>query len=216
LNYLSYPHKSAEYFYNTEIPIDFQGCRAIVRQDGSDQLTLTTVQDLGAVVAAAIEFEGEWPEVGGIRGGQITLAELIELGEKVRGEWLNQLPTKWQFLQLGSNSWFSWILRLQTGKPFTVDRVANAELDSGVLETSWVPSYEHPNVTVADLEKNLPSPGATAIDLKEAFSRLVISGTLLALKNGAWDVSDEWNQLLPQLKLTGIEEFVRKVWEDKA
>ena len=89
LNYLSYPHKSAEHFHNTEMPIDFQYCRAIVLDDGNDRFTLTTVQDLGAVVAAAIEFDGAWPEVGGIRGGQITMAELVELGEKIRGEWLD-------------------------------------------------------------------------------------------------------------------------------
>jgi hypothetical protein len=44
------------------------------------------VQDLGAVVAAAIDYEGEWPEVGGVRGGQITLSELIKLGEEIRGK----------------------------------------------------------------------------------------------------------------------------------
>jgi hypothetical protein len=85
LNYFSYPHKSAEYFHNTEVKIDFQNCRAIVLDEGDNQLTLTTVQDLGRVVAAAIDFEGEWPETGGIRGGQIKTSELIKLGEKLRG-----------------------------------------------------------------------------------------------------------------------------------
>lgn len=85
LNYFSYPHKSAEYFHNTEVKIDFQNCRAIVLDESDNQVTLTTVQDLGRVVAAAIDFEGEWPETGGIRGGQIKLSELIKLGEKLRG-----------------------------------------------------------------------------------------------------------------------------------
>ena len=53
--------------------------------ESDNQVTLTTVQDLGRVVAAAIDFEGEWPETGGIRGGQIKLSELIKLGEKLRG-----------------------------------------------------------------------------------------------------------------------------------
>jgi len=85
LNYFSYPYKSAEYFHNTEVKIDFQNCRAIVLDESDNQVTLTAVQDLGRVVAAAIDFEGEWPETGGIRGGQIKLSELIKLGERLRG-----------------------------------------------------------------------------------------------------------------------------------
>jgi nucleoside-diphosphate-sugar epimerase len=54
--------------------------------DGEDRMSLTTVQDLAKVVAAAVEYEGEWPEIGGVCGGQITISELIRLGEKVRGE----------------------------------------------------------------------------------------------------------------------------------
>jgi hypothetical protein len=85
LNYFSYPHKSAEYFYNTEVKIDFQNCRAITLDESDNQVTLTTIQDVDRVVAVAIDFEGEWPETGGIQGGQIKLSELIKLGEKLRG-----------------------------------------------------------------------------------------------------------------------------------
>jgi nucleoside-diphosphate-sugar epimerase len=88
LNYFTYPHKSAEYFHTFEMNVDFQNHRAIVLGDGNAQISLTTVQDLGAVVAAAIDHEGEWPEVGGGRGDQITLSELIKLGENIRGELL--------------------------------------------------------------------------------------------------------------------------------
>ncbi|KAF4634203.1 hypothetical protein G7Y89_g3898 [Cudoniella acicularis] len=48
--------------------------RAIVFGDGDARITSTTVQDLAAVVAPAIDYEGDWPETGGIRGGQITVA----------------------------------------------------------------------------------------------------------------------------------------------
>jgi hypothetical protein len=44
---------------------------------------------------------------------------------------------------------------------------------------------------------------------------MIIMGTLLATDGGAWDVSNEWNKLLPQVKLTGFEEFLRKHWEGK-
>lgn len=48
-------------------------------------MTMTTVADLCNVVARAIEFEGEWPVVGGIRGNDLTMGELLTLAEKVRG-----------------------------------------------------------------------------------------------------------------------------------
>jgi hypothetical protein len=86
VNYFTHPYKSGKYFHSFELNVDFQNCRAIVIGDGNDQISLTTVQDLGAVVAAAIDYEGEWPEVGGVRGGQITLSELIKLGEEIRGK----------------------------------------------------------------------------------------------------------------------------------
>jgi hypothetical protein len=86
LNYFTYPHKSSEHLHLIEVQIDFQNYRAIVLGDGEDQLSLTTVQDLSAIVAAAIDYEGEWPEVDGVRGGQITASDLIKLGEEIRGK----------------------------------------------------------------------------------------------------------------------------------
>jgi hypothetical protein len=49
-------------------------------------ITLTTVQDFAAVVARAIEYEGEWPVVSGIRGTTLSVGELVALGEKLRGK----------------------------------------------------------------------------------------------------------------------------------
>jgi hypothetical protein len=46
---------------------------------------MTTVKDLANVVARAIEYEGEWPVIGGIHGGTFRISEIIELGAKVRG-----------------------------------------------------------------------------------------------------------------------------------
>lgn len=49
------------------------------------RLCLITVEDLANVVAAAIDFEGEWPVIGGVRGSEVSLGQLITLGEKLRG-----------------------------------------------------------------------------------------------------------------------------------
>lgn len=55
--------------------------------DGGDNdlITLTTVEDLANVVARAVEYDGEWPVDGGIKGTEISIGQLIALGEKVRG-----------------------------------------------------------------------------------------------------------------------------------
>jgi hypothetical protein len=70
-----------------ETPIDF-GRRRILMVEGSDNvpITLTTAEDLVNVVVKAVEYEGEWPVVGGLRGDQLTIGKLVELGERVRGE----------------------------------------------------------------------------------------------------------------------------------
>jgi hypothetical protein len=67
--------------------IDFNQYRALTLYGGDDdRITLTTVQDLANVVALAVEYEGEWPVVGGIKGTEISIGELLTLGEKVRGK----------------------------------------------------------------------------------------------------------------------------------
>jgi hypothetical protein len=70
-----------------ETPIDF-GRRRMLMVEGSDNalITLTAAEDLVKIVVKAIEYEGKWPLVGGIRGNQIAIRDLIELGERVRGE----------------------------------------------------------------------------------------------------------------------------------
>lgn len=65
---------------------DYQNRRAIV-VDGHDfVMTFTTVQDLAAVVAQAVDFNGEWPVIGGIRGNRVTVSQILKIGEKVRGK----------------------------------------------------------------------------------------------------------------------------------
>ena len=80
------PYKSSKHVHVLESPFDFNGRRALLLDGGDDnRITLTTVQDLANVVAKAIDFEGEWPVIGGIRGADISTGQLIALGEKIRG-----------------------------------------------------------------------------------------------------------------------------------
>jgi len=65
---------------------DFERRRALVPEGYEDaRITLTTADDLSKVVALAMEYEGEWPLVSGIKGTELTVKEIIALGEKIRG-----------------------------------------------------------------------------------------------------------------------------------
>lgn len=43
--------------------------------------------------------------------------------------------------------------------------------------------------------------------------KTVLIGTLLSSAKGAWDVSNAFNQLLPDYKFVQIEDFLARVWE---
>lgn len=85
-NYLITPHKTAKYLDMFGTPYDLNTRRMLLVEGGDDSVvTFTTVADFAQVVAKAVEYEGVWPIVGGIAGTQMTIGQLVALGEKVRG-----------------------------------------------------------------------------------------------------------------------------------
>ncbi|KAM5350956.1 hypothetical protein ACJ41O_003679 [Fusarium nematophilum] len=108
LDYLAFPHKTAKYLDPLQSVFDFQNGRAIVVDGHEDAImTLTTVADLAAVVARAVDYDGRWPTTGGIRGNRLSFSEILEIGNRVRG------------------------------RPFMVDKVKVQDLEAGNLHTSW-------------------------------------------------------------------------------
>src|SRR5262249_10455102 len=86
LDYLACPYKTAKYIDPLQSVFDYHNCRAIVVDGHEDAImTLTTVADVAAIVARAVDYEGEWPEIGGMRGNRVTFSQVVEIGEKVRG-----------------------------------------------------------------------------------------------------------------------------------
>lgn len=85
LNYLASPHKTSKYLTPLNTFVDFHHRRAIIVDGHDPVMTFTTVQDLAAVVAQAVEFDGEWPIVGGIRGNRLAVSKILEIGQRVRG-----------------------------------------------------------------------------------------------------------------------------------
>ncbi|KAK4151995.1 hypothetical protein C8A00DRAFT_16647 [Chaetomidium leptoderma] len=118
VNYLTYPYKSTKHIQPMATPIDFGSRRFLMVEGGDDaRITLTTAEDTAKVIIRAIEYEGEWPVVSGIKGDEVTLGKLVEIGERVRG---------------GS---------------FHVERLKADDLQAGVVKSSWVPKAEHPSFT---------------------------------------------------------------------
>ncbi|PGH27943.1 hypothetical protein AJ80_00197 [Polytolypa hystricis UAMH7299] len=103
----------------------------------------------------------------------------------------------------GNRLTFSQILeigRRVRGHSFTIDKVIVEDLEAGNLKTSWSLEAVH---------------RAVSEDQASALLKMVSIGILLSSSKGAWDSSDELNQLFPDYKFTPIEEFLAKAWEGK-
>ena len=86
LDYLAYPYKTSKHVDPLQSVFDFENRRAIVVDGHEDAImTLTTVADVAKIVARAVDYEGTWPRIGGIRGNRVTFSQILEIGEKVRG-----------------------------------------------------------------------------------------------------------------------------------
>ncbi|KAF4431494.1 2`-hydroxyisoflavone reductase [Fusarium acutatum] len=160
MDYLCHPCKTAKYITTTVVNIDFVKKHAIVVEGTlDDEITYTSVNDIANIVTKAIDFEGEWPVIGGISGDRISIRE-----------------------------------------PFTIEWLKMEDLAAGELKTDNYP--------------RLPLPSVPQ-DQVEAFSKMVVIGTLTAFHRGAWTVSDEWNQTFPDYKFTKVDELLKSAWEGK-
>ncbi|KAF5530025.1 2'-hydroxyisoflavone reductase [Fusarium phyllophilum] len=122
-NYMTYPYKSSKHVNLFETPVNFHGRRALLIDDGEAVITLTSAQDAAKVTALAVEYEGEWPVVSGVKGTDITMNELVALGEKIRGQ------------------------------KFKVEYLKSEDLEAGIVKASWLPLPEHPSIPAEMREK---------------------------------------------------------------
>jgi hypothetical protein len=74
------------------------------------------------------------------------------------------------------------------------------DLAAGTLNTSWALEKRHR--AVSEEEYN-------------TFVKTVSIGILLSSTKGAWDVSDELNQLFPDYEFEKMENFLIRVWDGK-
>lgn len=74
------------------------------------------------------------------------------------------------------------------------------DLEAGNLKTSWTLEARH-----ASVDENQAAN----------MMKVVLIGTLLSGVKGAWDVSDNFNTILPTYEFTKMENFLAQVWEGK-
>ncbi|KAK0718547.1 hypothetical protein B0T26DRAFT_778788 [Lasiosphaeria miniovina] len=119
-DYLATPYQTAKYVEPNMTWWDMEKGRILAIDPPKETVTLTTVKDIANVVALAIEYKGEWPVIGGIHGTTVTSAEVIALGEKLRG------------------------------KKFAVETLSADDLRAGVWKGSWLPILNMPSITEAE------------------------------------------------------------------
>jgi len=73
------------------------------------------------------------------------------------------------------------------GKPFVIDRLSKADVEAGILKSSWILAFSHPSFSLDDFAEIAGADG----NPQEFASKMIIIGTLLATERGAWDVSNE-------------------------
>lgn len=71
-----------------------------------------------------------------------------------------------------------------------------SDLKAGLLMVE-MPLIQHPSIPEAE---------------REAWNKPGWIGILTAVAKGAWTVTDEWNQLLPDHEFTSIEDFIKQTW----
>lgn len=87
MEYSAFPRQLTKHVPPMPTVFQLEDLRIVaVKGHEDDQVTLTTVSDIAAIVRRAIEYEGEWPEIGGISGERISPRQLQQVVQKIRGE----------------------------------------------------------------------------------------------------------------------------------
>ncbi|CAG7555668.1 unnamed protein product [Fusarium equiseti] len=87
---------TSKYLTTTTANLDFENKTALVVESTlDDEIVYTSAEDVANTVTLAVDYEGEWPTIGGITGDKVTVRQLLDIGEKLRGE-----PFKIEWLKL--------------------------------------------------------------------------------------------------------------------
>ncbi|OLN83728.1 hypothetical protein CCHL11_08733 [Colletotrichum chlorophyti] len=117
-NYFVFPHQTAKYYpIEYGFFLDLERARGFLLEGSEDaEITLTAIEDIAEAVAGAVEYQGEWPVIGGISGETITIGEFVRLAEKI------------------------------IEKPIKIDWLKLEDVKAGVLKTDLIPKIKFPGV----------------------------------------------------------------------
>ncbi|XXG99747.1 hypothetical protein Hte_006088 [Hypoxylon texense] len=130
-----------------------------------------------------------WTDVRDIAG---AVARAVEF----KGEWpavggiTGSRVTMREMLQIGE----------AIGRPFTVDWLKLEDIEAEERNMDRFANF--------DLHASPPEE-------VQAFLDMALKGILLGISRGAYDVTDEWNKILPDYEFTSVEGFLKKVWGGK-
>lgn len=124
------------------------------------------------------------------------LAAVVALAVGYEGKW----PTTGGIR--GNRITFSQIIDIGRRIRGSIDvtKVKAEDLQAGDLKSSWGLQAVH---------------HAVPDDQAQALLKQVAIGFLLSSSKGAWDVSDDFNQIFPDYEFTSTEDFLTKVWKGK-
>ncbi|RGP74491.1 hypothetical protein FLONG3_6050 [Fusarium longipes] len=123
MDYFCHPHQTSKYLNTAVVNIDYEKKSAMVVEGTlDDEIVYTAFEDIINVVTLAVEHQGEWPAVGGICGDRLTIRQLLEIGEKVRGQ------------------------------PFTIEWLKMEDVAAGELKTDNYPRINLPSVPQDQVE----------------------------------------------------------------
>ena len=90
-NYLGEGTEGLGHLHPLRFTFDVENCTMRIPGDGSGELVMTRVEDVGRFVAASLDLPS-WPEISQMRGDKKTLNEIVKLAEAVRGRFFSPLP----------------------------------------------------------------------------------------------------------------------------
>lgn len=89
---------------------------------------------------------------------------------------------------------------MDQGGNFDVESLKFEDLNAGVVNSSWLPKFAHPNVPAEE---------------EDAFAAPLLRGFLMSISSGAWKVTDDaWNKILPCYKFAQPEDFLTAAWAE--
>ncbi|KAK4245877.1 hypothetical protein C7999DRAFT_42631 [Corynascus novoguineensis] len=148
MNYLGGAHQTSKHFKTAVLLVNHDKGRIGIAGDPSSLVTYTAIHDIVNIVVKAIDYEGEWPEVGGINGHTLSVADEVAIGERVRG------------------------------KKYQVEKISIDDAKAGKIDDSWLPDLDWPGLAhvpesqrlafarifLSGLLLNLAEGGATVSD----------------------------------------------------